>query len=91
MSTHSIALAIAAGVVTLLAAGEPASAGKSQFERTKPHVNVGTANPRGSSASAGGQTAVIGGIGGLKQAGPAADKRSLMILITPKITTPPAN
>ena len=89
MTRQTIIMTMAMIVAVMFALSGSASACcKAKFVRTKPHVNVSTfAHADRSSRS--GQTVVIGGLHhGWGQA-PTAQNQELMILVTPKIVTPP--
>ena len=89
MSARKITASLA-GVVAVLFLAAPAGACcKAQFEPTKPHVNLGTIGHKGHRKGGSGAGQATGTGSSLQQPGPSApDRRSLMILVTPKIVPP---
>lgn len=81
-------IATIAMLATLGALGSASACCKAKFERTKPHVNVGTIGhvKRKQTSS---QTTVIGGIGrNWKQTAPSTQQQELLIFVTPYVVRP---
>ena len=85
-------IVITAAITTVAMLGTIGSASaccKAKFERTKPHVNIGTIGHVNRKKSSG-QTTVIGGIKmGWRQASPTANQETeLLVIVTPYLVRP---
>lgn len=75
-------------IASLGAFGTASACCKSQWERTKPHVNVGTTG-HAKRNTVSGQTTVIGRIGrNWTQTVPSSQQQELIIFVTPRIVQP---